>query len=440
MWTYLPASIFSPATAGSISHLDSPESNPEPSVTSNGTSTVSKSSKPGSKTVSCMTRRSSGETSENSMDSPGVEEWISSLPLRPANHTVKPENCVGPETIETSSQIPSVWLAKYDQKLCMWRTCQVLMFDQRMDGQPTGQLWSENWPRSGTTVDGTLYQRKTLRLRINERGSGSWPTPTTQEIEHPDLELDDTGRRKTLDGRTGRDARSLNLADSARLWPTPVADGDRTTNYKQGGTSLGFAARWSIPTPTPSDNWTGNLESSQQSEGSMHSVTLPGFVARFPAPSAWPTPTGDDANNVTRASGDFQSLSREAQLWPTPATSQDYKPVRPLIPSEAGGTHGTMLVGAVGDRHPDHIGGKLSATWVEWLMGIPEGWSALEPLAEGAYEEWAGHMSQGTWWAEERGLPRLAEGQTDRVNRLKCLGNGVVPASGALAFITLEGE
>jgi len=99
-----------------------------------------------------------------------------------------------------------------------------------------------------------------------------------------------------------------------------------------------------------------------------------------------------------------------------------------------------MLVGAVGDRHPDHIGGKLSATWVEWLMGIPLGFSALEPLAEGAYEEWAGHMSQGTWWAEERGLPRLAEGQTDRVNRLKCLGNGVVPASGALAFITLEGE
>ena len=395
MWTYLPASIFSPATAGSISHLDSPESNPEPSVTSNGTSTVSKSSKPVSKTGSCMTRQS-GTMSESSTDSPGVAEWISSLPLRPANHTVKPENCVGPETIETSSQIPSVWLAKYDQKLCMWRTCQVLMFDQRMDGQPTGQLWSENWPRSGTTVDGTLYQRRTLAHRISENGGG--------------------------------------------LWPTPVADGDRTTNYKQGGTSLGFAARWSIPTPTPSDNWTGNLESSQQSEGSMHSVTLPGFVARFPAPSAWPTPTGDDANNVTRASGDCQSLSREAQLWPTPATSQNYKPVRPLAPSEANGTHGTMLVGAVGDRHPDHIGGKLSATWVEWLMGIPLGFSALEPLAEGAYEEWAGHMAAGTWWAEERGLPRLAEGQTDRVNRLKCLGNGVVPASGALAFITLEGE
>jgi hypothetical protein len=74
------------------------------------------------------------------------------------------------------------------------------------------------------------------------------------------------------------------------------------------------------------------------------------------------------------------------------------------------------------------------------MMGIPLGWDSLDPLAEGAYEEWAEHMAAGTWWGEERGLPRLAEGQKDRVNRLKCLGNGVVPASGALAFITLEEE
>jgi len=73
-------------------------------------------------------------------------------------------------------------------------------------------------------------------------------------------------------------------------------------------------------------------------------------------------------------------------------------------------------------------------------MGLPLGWDSLDPLPEGAYAEWLEHMEQGTWWAEERGLPRLAEGQKDRVNRLKCLGNGIVPASGALAFITLEGE
>lgn len=42
--------------------------------------------------------------------------------------------------------------------------------------------------------------------------------------------------------------------------------------------------------------------------------------------SGWPTPTVDDANNVTRASGQFQSLPRTAQLagWVTP-NSRDWK-------------------------------------------------------------------------------------------------------------------
>ena len=393
MWKYLPASVCSADTGGMTLQSGFQESRPEPSATSSGTSTVKKSSKPGSKTAS-LTMPPSGTMSESLTVHPGVEEWISSLPLRPANLIVKPENYVGPATIGTSSPILSESLAKYDRKLCIWKTSQVLMFDQKMDGQLTGQLWSENWPRSGTTVDGTLYPRKMLAHRISENGGG--------------------------------------------LWPTPVADGDR-------------AKGWSIPTPTPSDNWTGNLASSQQSDDSMHSVTLPGFVARFPtsttevryntpntmdgmAPKSqkaldhehdtarpgrknpnnlrdqvavqeglrlWPTPTGDDANNATRTSGAFQSLTRASGSSPT---------------------------------------GQLSATWVCWLMGLPLGFDSLDPLPEGAYEEWAEHMSQGTWWAEERGLPRLAEGQKDRVNRLKCLGNGVVPASGALAFITLEGE
>ena len=58
-------------------------------------------------------------------------------------------------------------------------------------------------------------------------GSGKkerlWPTPTTQEIEHPDAELTHTNRRKT---KAGKSSHSLNLADSARLWPTPQANED----------------------------------------------------------------------------------------------------------------------------------------------------------------------------------------------------------------------
>jgi len=165
--------------------------------------------------------------------------------------------------------------------------------------------------------NGSASQQERRGSDLNVQVARMLPTPTTQEIEHPDIDLDETGRRKTKDGRTGSEARSLNLADTARMLPTP---------------------------------------------------------------------TGDDANNVTRTSGAFQSLSREVE-------------------------------------------GSLSPDWVEWLMGIPLGWSSMQPLPREEYLDWFHAQQDGTWWQEERGLPRVSTGIKDRVNRLKCLGNGIVPAS-----------
>src|SRR6056300_495129 len=48
-----------------------------------------------------------------------------------------------------------------------------------------------------------------------------WPTPTTQEIEHPNMKLTKTGRRLTKDRKNSH---SLNLADTVKLWPTPRAN------------------------------------------------------------------------------------------------------------------------------------------------------------------------------------------------------------------------
>lgn len=44
------------------------------------------------------------------------------------------------------------------------------------------------------------------------------------------------------------------------------------------------------------------------------------------APALLPTPTGDDANNVKRESGSFQSLAREVSLLPTPMSSMGTGP------------------------------------------------------------------------------------------------------------------
>jgi hypothetical protein len=71
-----------------------------------------------------------------------------------------------------------------------------------------------------------------------------WPTPTTQEVEHPDAVINDKGRRVSKDGKNSH---SLGLADAVQRWPTPTA----------------------------ADGYTHAMKSSQQTLGSRHSLNLP---------------------------------------------------------------------------------------------------------------------------------------------------------------------
>jgi hypothetical protein len=83
-------------------------------------------------------------------------------------------------------------------------------------------------------------------------------------------------------------------------------------------------------------------------------------------------------------------------------------------------------------------GGELNPGFVEWLMGFPQGWTALEPLDRETMEEWM--ASQPVQWQEET-VPRLEEKVPHRVNRLKGLGNGQVPAVVATVWrLLMEGR
>ena len=70
-----------------------------------------------------------------------------------------------------------------------------------------------------------------------------WPTPTTQEVEHPEAVWNEKGRRVSPNGNT----HSMGLADAVQKWPTPTA----------------------------ADAYTHALKSSQQTPGSRHSLNLP---------------------------------------------------------------------------------------------------------------------------------------------------------------------
>jgi hypothetical protein len=77
-------------------------------------------------------------------------------------------------------------------------------------------------------------------------------------------------------------------------------------------------------------------------------------------------------------------------------------------------------------------GGALNPDWVELLMGWPKGWTDIDRPCRLEFRGWR----EG--WEDD--TPRLAIGVKSRVNRLRCIGNGQVPAAAAMAWRILTGE
>jgi len=79
-----------------------------------------------------------------------------------------------------------------------------------------------------------------------------------------------------------------------------------------------------------------------------------------------PTPTAHPENKSSKEWG-YPTLIEAAEMWPTPTVHD----------SKNNGGQSQM----VRNTPPlnAQIGGKLNPPWVDWLMGFPIGWTALEP-------------------------------------------------------------
>ena len=119
-----------------------------------------------------------------------------------------------PTTSVGSGTISGDWLLKYDPDTFSWRTRQVSLFTAELEP------FSETFPKSGSMQNGFLYERATSGHHIDAKEFSFWPTVTTQEIPHYDMELNHKGRRIPKKGNTDH---SMNLEDSARLWGSPRA-------------------------------------------------------------------------------------------------------------------------------------------------------------------------------------------------------------------------
>ena len=134
-----------------------------------------------------------------------VEDIRVSLSVRLASGTVKKIRAICGLGLEKP-------LANYDLNTRSWK-----MYEATLVSEDCPSL--ENLPPSGMTQNGVLYLQRPWEPITNGIESLSWPTPTTQEVEHPNAVLTATGRRKAKNGNS----HSLGLADAVQKWPTPQA-------------------------------------------------------------------------------------------------------------------------------------------------------------------------------------------------------------------------
>ena len=121
-----------------------------------------------------------------------------------------------------------------------------------------------------------------------------------------------------------------------------------------------------------------------------------------------------------------------AAMWPTPSAHEARLGYQDRSRGKKGTQESltTVLVNVAGGRKV--CTGHLNPHWVERLMGVPDGWTRLGAVVIDYAVPW-----NGKW---EDGVPRVVEACDDRVDRIRLLGNGVVPQTAAKAWTTLNEE
>ena len=418
----------------------------------NGTSTPQACCSQG-RTTDASNPSPCGTTCRPSTGDPGVDAWTWFLAASPAKTSAPPARAwesKAPEA-ECGSTWRELW-ARYDRDTCGWRTHRCL-WDEGLD-------WSSlTLPRWGMMRDGVLWERATPALRIDESGSGCWRTPTVGMLNADRAKDPEYGMRKLANGQTitladqvkdsrlfatpqardfrtggadrwGDPARSRNLNDQvAAMFPTP-----RTTGL-DGGSNSRNAAKARGMWPTPRANKT-----SDENEDAWMKRHDAGKVATPPlalAVKMFPTPNTRDWKDSGPTQGNRHSPNLGTVVsWPTPTASM----------ITMADVEQAKYAGNKGSNRPTYQeakqagpgkGGQLNPDWVELLMGWPLGWTRTDgsrPDMDG----WRGAHAGGVPWGEgtawERGVPRVAAKIPNRVGRLKCIGNGQVPAAMRLAW------
>lgn len=93
-----------------------------------------------------------------------------------------------------------------------------------------GKEWLKNWPRSGMTVDGLLYQPPQLEPLTSAKDGFSWPTPTASDHLHNRSEMLENWQKRAEEKKKQGINLQFALRHAVQMWPTP-----RASEYKDCG-------------------------------------------------------------------------------------------------------------------------------------------------------------------------------------------------------------
>jgi len=169
------------------------------------------------------------------------------------------------------------------------------------------------------------------------------------------------------------------------LWPTATVNGNNNRKgiTKKAGDGLATAVRmWK--TPNASDGEGGIMEMRPGVNGHYKLRDQVQEINRV----FWPTPSATDY----KGSGTDAATLRDRLDY----AAERGKTKNKLFPTPRENcSTGKCEHGEGGKDLQTAVGGKLNPRWVEWLMGVPIGWTALKPLATGTYRKWLNAFSGG---------------------------------------------
>ncbi len=234
-------------------------------------------------------------------------------------------------------------------------------------------------PDSGSMRNGECFERLEWVPRKSAGGFISWPTATGSDSKN--------GGREGL-GQVMHPGVCLN--DAVKKWPTPQAhdslEGKTPEQIEKMRARTGAgvanlnetASTWR----TPDAPNAGGPRSRQSSRGAGHQVTIAEQAEHWPTPMAHEARLGFQGRQNPDAKGSQQSLTTKAMQWPTPEKEEQVSlsslQGQPVESGELSLQTDQNLpqLSEQTDSKP-----KLNPAFVEWLMGLPFGWTSSELAA-----------------------------------------------------------